>query len=57
MAKCGKKMTMAEWERSPMDKAKDKKMKAKGVKEGSAKDMAMDKKGLASYNKKMMKKK
>lgn len=51
-----KKMTMAEWERSPMDKAKDKKLKAKGIKEGSKKDMAMDKKALAAYNKKAGKK-
>lgn len=51
------KMTMAEWERSPMDKKKDVALKKKGVKEGSKKDMAMDKKALAAYNKKMGKKK
>lgn len=51
------KMTMAEWERSPMDKKKDAALKKKGVKEGSKKDMAMDKKALAAYNKKMGKKK
>lgn len=44
------KMTMAEWERSPMDKKKDAALKKKGIKEGSAKDKAMDKKGLAAYN-------
>jgi hypothetical protein len=32
-------------------------MKKKGVKEGSKKDMAMDKKALAAYNAKMSKKK
>jgi len=55
MKNCGGKgkMSMAEWERSSMDKAKDKKLRAKGVKEGSKKDVAMDKKGLAAYNKKM----
>ncbi len=51
------KMTMAEWERSPMDKKKDAAMKKKGVKEGSAKDKALDKKALAAYNKKAAKKK
>ena len=56
MAKASKKMTMAEWERSPMDKKKDAALKKKGVKEGSAKDKAMDKKGLAAYNAKMKKK-
>jgi hypothetical protein len=50
-------MTMAEWERSPMDKKKDAALKKKGVKEGSAKDKAMDKKGLAAYNAKVGKKK
>lgn len=43
-------MTMKEWEKSPMDKAKDKKLRKKGVKEGSAKDMAMDKAALAKHN-------
>lgn len=49
------KMTMAEWERSAMDKKKDAALKKKGVKEGSAKDKAMDKKGLAAYNAKIAK--
>lgn len=57
MAKASKKMTMAEWERSPMDKKKDAALKKKGIKEGSAKDKAMDKKGLAAYNAKVGKKK
>lgn len=57
MATCGKKMSMKDWEKSPMDKAQDKKLKAKGVKEGSKKDMMMDKKGLKAYNAKMGKKK
>jgi hypothetical protein len=52
-----KKMSMKEWEKSPMDKKIDAKMKKKGVKEGSKKDMAMDKKALAAYNAKMSKKK
>ena len=51
-----KKMTMRDWEKSPMDKKKDAALKKKGVKEGSKKDMAMDKKGLAAYNKKCGKK-
>lgn len=49
------KMTMAEWEKSPMDKKKDAALKKKGIKEGSAKDKAMDKKGLAAYNAKAAK--
>lgn len=49
------KMSMAEWERSAMDKKKDAALKKKGVKEGSAKDKAMDKKALAAYNAKMAK--
>jgi hypothetical protein len=49
------KMTMAEWERSPMDKKKDAALRKKGIKEGSPKDMAMDKKELAAYNKKVAK--
>lgn len=49
------KMTMGEWERSAMDKKKDAALKKKGVKEGSAKDKAMDKKSLAAYNAKMAK--
>jgi len=53
MAKApSKKMSMKEWEKSPMDKKMDKKLATKGVKEGSKKDMAMDKKALAAYNKK-----
>lgn len=51
-----KKMSMAQWERSPMDKAKDAKLKKKGIMEGSKKDVAMDKKALAAYNKKAGKK-
>ena len=51
------KMTMAEWERSPMDKKKDAALRKKGIKEGSKKDVAMDKKALAAYNKKAAKKK
>jgi len=50
-----KKMSMAEWERSSMDKKKDAMLKKKGVKEGSAKDKAMDKKALAAYNAKSCK--
>ena len=46
-----KMMTMKEWEKSPMDKAEDKKLRKKGIKEGSKKDNAMDKKALAAYNK------
>ena len=57
MAKASKKMTMVEWERSPMDKKKDAALKKKGIKEGSPKDVAMDKKALAAYNKKVAKKK
>lgn len=54
MKSCGsKKMSMKEWERSPMDKKKDAALKKKGIKEGSKKDMEMDKKGLKAYNKKM----
>lgn len=45
-----KPMTMKEWEASPMDEAADK--AGKHGKEGSAKDMAADKKELAAYNKK-----
>lgn len=51
------KMTMAQFEKSSIDKAMDKKLRAKGVKEGSKKDVAMDKKALAAYNKKAAKKK
>ena len=47
----GKKMSMKDWEKSPMDKAKDTKLLKKGVKEGAKKDKEMDKKGLAAYNK------
>lgn len=50
------KMTMKEWEKSSMDKKEDKKLRAKGIKEGSKKDVAMDKKALAAYNKKSGKK-
>jgi len=47
-----KKMSMSQWEKSPMDKAKDKKLAAKGIKEGSKKDNIADKKALAKINKK-----
>lgn len=57
MAKASKKMSMKEWEKSPMDKKEDKKLRAKGIKEGSKKDVAMDKKALAAYNKKAAKNK
>jgi hypothetical protein len=43
-----KKMTMKGWEKSAMDRKMDKKS---GAKEGSKKDKALDKKGLAAYNK------
>jgi len=45
-----KKMTLNKWENSP----KDAKADAKGAhgKEGSKKDMAADKKGVAAFNKK-----
>jgi|LakMenEpi03Aug12_release.lakeMendotaPanAssembly.Ray.scaffolds.fasta_scaffold5022488_1 hypothetical protein len=49
------KMTMAQWERSPMDKKKDAALRKKGVKEGSKEDVKMDKKGLAAYNTKVAK--
>jgi hypothetical protein len=57
MAKTGKMMSMKEWEKSSMDKKMDAMAKKKGIKEGSKKDVAMDKKALAAYNKKMAKKK
>lgn len=44
-----KPMTMKDWEKSSMDKAADK--AGKHGKEGSKKDVAADKKGLAAYNK------
>jgi len=47
-----KKMSMKQWEASPMDKAKDKKLAAKGIKEGSKKDTMADKKALAKINRK-----
>lgn len=47
-----KKLTMKQWEKSPMDKKEDAKLRKKGIKEGSKKDSAMDKKALAAYNKK-----
>lgn len=43
-----KPMTTKQWEKSPMDKKADK--TGKHGKEGSAKDRAADKKGLAAYN-------
>jgi len=52
-----KKMSMKEWEASPQDKAKDKKLAKKGIKEGSPKDNAADKKALAKINSKKAKKK
>lgn len=57
MVKASHKMSMKEWEKSSMDKKEDKKLRAKGIKEGSKKDVAMDKKALAAYNKKVAKKK
>jgi len=51
------KMSMKDWEKSSMDKKMDAAAKKKGIKEGSKKDVAMDKKALAAYNKKMAKKK
>lgn len=44
-----KKMTMKQFEKSAMDKKADK--AGKHGKEGSKKDMRMDKKMLAAYNK------
>jgi len=49
------KMTMKQWEKSSMDKKMDKKLAAKGIKEGSKKDVAMDKKALKAYNAKKAK--
>lgn len=48
-----KKMTMKQWEKSSMDKKAD--AAGKHGKEGSKKDIAADKKGLAAYNKKKKK--
>lgn len=42
-----KKMTMKKWEKSKADAKMD-----KGVKEGSAKDKRLDKKGVKAANKK-----
>ena len=42
------KMTMSQWENSPMDRAMDKKM---GYKEGSKADNRADRKALTAYNK------
>lgn len=50
------KMSMKAWEKSSMDKKMDAAAKKKGIKEGSAKDKAMDKKALAAYNAKAKKK-
>lgn len=47
-----KRMSMAQFERSPMDEKMDKRLAKKGVKEGSKKDRAADKKALTSINKK-----
>ena len=44
-----KKMTMAEWEKSPQDRKAD--AAGKHGKEGSAKDKAVDKRDLAKFNK------
>jgi len=52
MAKAPKKMSMKEWEKSPMDKKMDKKLAAKGIKEGSKKEQAMDRKEMKKYDKK-----
>ena len=52
MSKAPKKMSMKDWEKSPMDKKMDKKAAAKGIKEGSKKEQAMDRKALAAFNKK-----
>jgi len=46
------KMTMKQWEKSPMDKKID---KASGFKEGSKKDRNLDKAALALVNKKKRK--
>lgn len=46
-----KKMTMKQWEKSPMDAKLDK--AGKHGPEGSAKDKAADKRDLAAYNSKM----
>lgn len=43
-----KKLTMKEWEGSPMDRRLDKKL---GYKEGSKEDNKADRKALARYNK------
>ena len=43
-----KPMTMKQWEASPMDRKADK--AGKHGKEGSSKDRAADKRGLAKYN-------
>jgi hypothetical protein len=47
-----KKMSMKEWEKSPMDKKMDKKLAAKGIKEGSKKEQAMDRAAMKKYEKK-----
>lgn len=47
-----KKMTMRRWEKSPMDAAEDKKLRAKGIKEGSKADNAADRKALDAFNRK-----
>jgi hypothetical protein len=44
-----KTMTMKKWEGSAADKRKDKKL---GLKEGSKRDMALDRKMVAKLNKK-----
>lgn len=48
------KMTAKTWEKSKMDKKAD--ASGKHGKEGSAKDRAADKKGIAAYNAKKSKK-
>ena len=47
-----KPMSIKQWEKSSMDKKLDKKS---GLKEGSKKEQAADRKALAAYNKKRSK--
>lgn len=51
MKKSMKKMSMTDWEKSPMDKKMDKKLAKKGIKEGSKKEQAIDRKAMAAYAK------
>jgi len=58
MAKAkSKKMTPSEWESSPLDIKLDKAQAKKGVKEGSKKDLAVDKKYIKKPTKGVKKKK